>query len=179
MMQQNLLFAVMILCTIGCKKSNPSGGVLVDLTNIIRIVNKNGQNLLDPSTPGSFKKDDIKIYYLVNGQKTEIFDSKLDAPRQFTTFRVKEDYKMYPNEYMMQIYSNSKGVIDQNGNEIATTYIEWNNANTDVIITQLRRSGASVSIDKVWCNGVVKWDIASTPIIEDTSFPGRFFQIIK
>ena len=79
----------------------------------------------------------------------------------------------------MQLFSSDKGVTSEDGKEIATTYIEWSSTNTDIITTQLHRSGPSVYIEKVWYNGIVKWDITSTPKVEDTSFPGRFFQIIK
>jgi len=180
MIKNGLFFAIIILCAFSCKKTNPGGGgVVFDLTNDIRVVNKDGQNLLDPSTQNSFKKDDIKIYYLINGLKTEMFNKNLDAPRQFMIFQVGADVKNYANEHLVRIFSNNKGVVDKNGNEITTTYIEWNSTDTDTLVTQIQRSGASIFNYKVWYNGIIKWDRTSMPRLEDKSFPGRFFQIIK
>jgi hypothetical protein len=169
----------MVLGATSCKKSSPQGGVIIDLSNDIHVLSKDGQNLLDPVAPNSFKKEDIKIYYLINGQKTEIFNNQLDAPRQFMIFKVGADAKNYANEPLMRVFSNDNGVVNQDGNEITTTYIEWNSMDTDTLATQIRHAGASVFTEKVWYNGVVKWDLKSTPKVEDNSFPGRFFQIIK
>jgi hypothetical protein len=169
----------MVLGATSCKKSGPEGGVMIDLSNDIHVVSKDGQNLLDPVAQNSFNKDEIKIYYLINGKKTEILDNKLDAPRQFMIFKVGADAKNYANEPLMRIFSNDNGVVDQDGNEIATTYIEWNSMDTDTLVSQIRHSGASIYTEKVWYNGIIKWDIMSTPKVEDKSFSGRFFQIIK
>jgi hypothetical protein len=179
-MTKNILYFILIvLFTSSCKKSNPDGGIVIDLSSDIRVVNKQGQNLLDPATQNSLHKENIKTYYLIDGIKTEMYDGRLDYPRQFKIVNVGPQSMKYPNESIFEIFANPKGVPDKNGDEITTTYIEWNNADTDTLVTQIRHAGASIFIKKVWYNGAVTWDITSTPTVEDKTFPGRFFQIVK
>jgi len=160
-------------------KTNPRQEVILDLKSDILVVNKKEQNLLNPSTPNSLNKDSIKIYYLISGKKTEMFNKNLDAARQFMIFQVGAENDNYANEYFIRIFANEHGIINKDGHEIATTYIEWNNNDIDTLVAQIRRSGPSIFCEKISYNSVVKWDITSTPKIEDKSFPGRFFQVKK
>ncbi len=179
MIKFNIFLLTMTLSIFGCRKSDSGEDLVLDLHTDMRLVNKSGENLLDPSTPNNFNTNTIKVYYLLNGQKIEMSNTNLDAPRQYMIYQVEAHSNNYPGEYLMRIYLNKDGIKNSSGAEEATTYIQWNNAQTDTLVTQIRRTGSSIFTEKISYNGVVKWDITSTPKIEDTSFPGRFFQIMK
>lgn len=178
-MIRNVIFlTVAILTMTACKKPN-GGGIVLDESSDIRLLNPEGQNLLQPTTPNYLKKENIKLYYLVNGQKKEVLNPDLDSPRNFFIFQVGPESKHYSNEYLIRVFANADGELDETGKEKTTTYIEWNPTDIDTLVCLLRKPGKSVFCEKVWYNGVVKWDNTSNPKIKDESFPGRFFQVIK
>lgn len=179
MKKYNVILLVMTLFLSSCKKSEPKQDLVLDLYTDIHIINKNGENLLAPSNSNSINKNNIKIYYLINGKKTEVFNTQLDYPRQYMIYQVEAHSSSYPGEYLMRVYLNKDGLEKKEGIKETITYIEFNNTQTDTLVAQLHQYGSSVLTEKISYNGDVKWDITSIPKIEDNSFPGRFFKVVK
>ena len=125
----------------------------------IGIRNANGEDLLNPSNPNSYKADNIKLYYLINGKKIEINDPKMATPRNFIIYEKDGEYRIG----VTQNYSETES--------LPITYIEWNPNETDTLQAEVYRNGGLIRSIKTWFNGELMWDA------ESETEP--FFTIIK
>jgi len=149
-----LIFAVLFITS--CKKEKASlnldGGIEISIKDNL------GNDLLNPSTPNAFVENEIKIYYLVDGIKKEVFNANYDHPRNFILFEK-------AGEYLMGLSPNG-----DEKEELPVTYIEWNAFESDTIQCHFSRTSNSVVCDKVWYNGALVWDNYSA---------SRSIQIVK
>jgi len=138
--------------------SDDSDQFIVDTHIDVLIKDSNGNNLLDPENVNSYKEEQIKIFYLVNGQQSEVNNSNLDYPKGFFIYE-------HENEFRIRIFPNS----DKN-EETPVTYIMWNNTDIDTIKCSIERKSNSEICKKVWLNDNLVWEAYETE---------RFFEIIK
>ncbi|HEX9650416.1 MAG TPA: hypothetical protein VGA21_07640 [Cyclobacteriaceae bacterium] len=131
---------------------------IVDVGIGISVKGSIGEDLLDPENPSSYKESDIKLHYLKNGQKQEVFFPNLDNPKGFGITQNQEGYRIgiLPN-------------IDKT-EEFPLTLIEWNSTDTDTIKCSIERKSNSEICTKVWLNENLVWEGYETE---------RFFEIIK
>lgn len=142
------LSCLSLLFLSSCKEPTIKGVVVdTDLNLIVKDVS--GKNLLDPSTPGYYKPEEIRIYYLKEGRKQEVFNPNLDAPRNFKVIKNEGN-----NEYYVRVFVN-EGTTDQ---EVTTTYIQWQSGQEDTIRSLITRSPTTIYCDKVWYNELLKYD---------------------
>ncbi len=145
---KNKLF---FLCTViavyilaGCSKTirNNQYGMFGpdDLSLVVQ--NKQGQNLLDPSTPGHFKEKDFKIIYLTEGVEKLFYEPNLDWARGF--------YLAKPAYWLKIAYNNRvKPELPS-----ATTYIQWNDQDRDTLVCHfLESENGRKFLEKVFVNG--------------------------
>lgn len=104
-----------------------------------------GNDLLNPENPNSFKNTEIKILYLINGKMEEVYDENKDYPRNFFIYQ-------HENEYRIKVFLNHSQT-----EEIPKTYIQWNETNTDVLGAKFISTNTFVKIDSVWLNEVLIW----------------------
>jgi len=161
-------FIFLFLFCISCNKDHivkDSTVVAVDIS--LAVKNKRGDDLLNPENPNSFKKDEIKIFYLINGKSEEASSYysdrgyDLDNPRSFSIFKYRNT-----NNYRIGIVLNAD--ISE---EFPITYIKWNSMDTDTIKCSILRKNNSEIINKVWLNGKIAWSSSGNT--------ERFIQIIK
>jgi hypothetical protein len=158
---RNVFYILSTLLLLGSCKEDITEGVNLDTDLGISVFNREGMDLLDPQNPESYKEEEIKIYYLIDGVKVEQRDPMMDNPRSFSLD--KNDEKtlllLYPN------YTASE--------EFPVTFIQWNEADTDTLKCGYARSGkSSVVLTKVWYNGKLMWDVESGK-------NGRWIEVVK
>lgn len=136
-----------------CKKPFNSPNV-IDTGIYLAMTNSKGVDLLNPVNPESYKPDSIRVYYLKNGKKEEIYIPNLDYPRKFVIKKNNGN-----NRYFLQLFLD-EGTYDR---EITTTYIQWNSQKEDTIRCEMNRylSQNTVYCEKVWFNGILKFDDAT------------------
>lgn len=130
-------------------------GVTVDTVINLIVRDQNGKNRLDPSTPNYYKPEDIRIFYLKDGQKQEVYNPSLDIPRNFKIIKSETT-----NEYVFRVFVN-EGSVDQ---EVTTTYIQWRAGAQDTVNSLITRSSSSIYCDKVWFNDTVRYDRLKNPV---------------
>ncbi len=128
----------------------------------IIVKNSEGEDLLNPDTPNSLNTDKIKLFYLKNGVKEEVYYPNLDAPRHYS-INLYED-----NWYKIHILPN--GLQSE---LLPVTYIEWNENDTDTIMCKIEHLDNAVLLKKLWYNNELKIDF-SNPQYSDW-----VFEIIK
>ncbi len=141
-------FILLLILLSACRRPCCS---IFDLDINISVKDSAGNDLLDPSFPGSFKKDSINIIYLVNGKRANL------------------DYL-----WKFNIYQDSSGYVlrifpyDINS-EYSVSYIDWNQSDEDTIKCEIERTSNITSVTKVWFDGQLKWQAGTE----------RYFTIIK
>lgn len=133
---------------------------VIDTGIELAITDSNGTDLLNPENLGSYKADSIRIYYLKDGKKEEFYKPNLDMPRNFFI-----DKNPGNNRYYMHLVLD-EGKYDR---EITTTYIKWNSQKEDTIKCEMNRylSQNTVYCEKVWYNGILKFDDATQSALTD------------
>ena len=110
-----------------------------------------GNDLLSGSTDNAYKQDSIKLYYLINGKQERAYINNIEAPEGFYIYRyqqgVKNIMRLFPSEH--------------DEGQKTTTYIKFNEAETDVIVCELIRWGSpnkTIAVTKVWYNDELVWN---------------------
>lgn len=117
------------------------------------VVNEQGNDLLDPDSISPIDFSTVKVYYLLDGIKSEINRENLDAPQKYLVFPPEGDR----NKYSIRLFLN-----DEDSSSITTTYFEWNEDTTDIFKAEVSRNKNSTRITKVWLNDTLVWDKNTT-----------------
>jgi len=159
---KKLILFLAIASLIACDKSddlNPA--VIVDRGFEFIVFDSQDVDLLDPATPNHISEDDIKLFYEIDGELTEVYDAHLDHPRHFMIFE-------HENEYRIRVFLNDSDAIDE-----PITHIQWNEDDTDVVKASFKRPKSNVIVTKVWLNDTQIWDLTT-----DTD-DKKFYKLIK
>jgi len=125
----------------------------------MRVVNEQGEDLLNPEHPNAVDYEQIKLYYVINEQPVEVFNPAMDSPRNFNIEEYTEE-----GIYKMNIFPNINST-----NTI--TYIVWNDSDRDTINCEIIFSENSTVLKRVWYNGELKVDVPAGT--------GYTFEVIK
>ncbi|MBN3582649.1 hypothetical protein JYB64_09670 [Algoriphagus aestuarii] len=146
----------LLLIVNSCKENEQPTFFTVDMMAFITVLDKQGNNLLDPNQEGAYDFRDIKIYYKRNGIMEEFYEAHLDMPRNFRI-----DPPEFERDYIMALVLDSE-----------KTVIQWNKTEADTIQAEIQDDASSVIVQKVYFMGELKWD-------GETATKGRGFTIIK
>jgi|GEM_PF-993170 len=163
------LFLVIVFLSLSCHNVDPNP-INVDIFIDLRMLDKSGNNLLNSSTSGFYKPEDIRIFFLKKGIKTEVYDPRLAGPRNFLIFdngNGQNFMRLTPDE----------GTTDQ---EITTTFIQWRLNDEDTVKTTMTRIRGTVYCSKVFYNSVLKYDAStSQPVSWGTGTYRRLIDVQK
>lgn len=141
---------VVILSLISCISCEKSDDVTdqynLDVGIEFSIQNSNNEDLLDPQTPEHINTNQIKLFYLLEGKKQEVYDSNMDNPRNFLIYK-------HENEYRIGITPNFSEESSK-----PVTYIQWNDADIDTIEVSYERTPRAVIQKEIWLNGDLIWE---------------------
>lgn len=131
------------------KEDDLNPAVIVDRGFEFLVFNSQDVDLLDPATPNHYEEDDIKLFYEIDGELTEVYDAHLDHPRHFMIFE-------HETEYRIRVFLNDSDASDE-----TITHIQWNDDDTDVIKASFKRPKSNVIVNKVWLNDTQIWDLTT------------------
>lgn len=148
----SLLWLLLLLP--GCTKEEPSHTVIYAVMEI-RVVDAQGNNLLDPTLPSPKTVDasKLKLYWVKEG-KEELFDRKTaDFPKGVFLLPPKETGLSY---YTMRLFLNV-----ETHEKITTTILEWEDGHRDIIKAEFDRPENTSSIfqQRIWVNDKLIWDV--------------------
>ncbi|WP_194976900.1 hypothetical protein [Aquiflexum lacus] len=132
------------------------GGFTVDTVAILKILDEEGNDLLDPGHERYLDPSKIKVFYERDGRMIEFIETHLDMPRNF---RIGSPHE-FRNEYVMFLVLDSE-----------KTVVQWNENDSDTIHAEFfKYSGSSfmIRVIKVLFNGELKWDAESKSAREFT-----------
>jgi len=155
-MRRIIIFSLAMILFPSCGSDNDQ--FIVDTAINISVSDGEGNDLLNPVNVKSFMENEIKIFYIVNGQEIEVNNIDMAYPKGFFIY---ED----ENEFRLRVFPN----VDKNS-ELPVTYIKWNDKVVDTIKCSIERKNNSEICTKVWLNDNLVWEGYETE---------RFFEIIK
>lgn len=134
------LLMCIFLIAMSCKNDNEICCVVISLGADISLTNNAGDDLLNPESPNSFKKNSIKVYHLINGEEKRAGNDDL-------------------------IYEDANGIfryrtfVNYEGNdEYPITYIDWSETDRGTIKSEISKNGSNIIAIKFWYNGELVWD---------------------
>ena len=139
-----LFFSIASLLLFSCNKQK-IGGIAISVDIDIAVKNSSGQNLFVETTPNYIKKESIELIYLINGNKSTVYNPNLDCPRNVC------DIQDIDGSNLVRVFPNT-----DHGDEYPITYIKWTDQDTDTLKCHFYRAneGNTVICDRVWLNGV-------------------------
>jgi len=158
-MKPLILILVCILVT-NCSDNNIESSTVIDTDIGLEYVNEKGEDLLNPNSENHYNENTLKVFYLVDGEKKEIFRSNLAYPKMFEISASKDSESII--RYGLTLFLN-----DLSDEKIKTTYLQLNENDTDTITHTLQQTdNYNKVIDKMWYNGNLSAD-------------GHTFKIVK
>lgn len=135
-----LLFLLMFTLLIACEKN-----AAISISNSVSfsVLNVQGQNML--STSGGFNKDNIFVYYVVDGKAKLYNQPNLTASKGFNLFGGDG------NNGVIQVFLNYEMNVPT-----SLTLVKFGNTKIDTIKSEFSFENNSVHLRKVWFNGELK-----------------------
>lgn len=145
------LITILLFMVYGCNKDQSD---IVDVGIQIYLQDKNGNDLLNPTSVNTYNNQNIKIFYNNNNEVSEYFCS------QCTTMQNGYEILIYPPANSNYAFVLSPNINIQNNSTDPVTYIQWNETDRDTIQCHIDRDvdAGSIICTKVWYNGVLKCD---------------------
>ena len=158
-----LAFIVLSTVLLGCLDRMIYSGP-PDFYLYIKVVNVQGQDMLDPATPNFIPKSDIHLYYLINGVKFPCEQTGSGEPA--SGFSVDKGWVRDPF-YILRVRS-SYSIEDYE----AVTLLEFENKQTDTLLCHYRKitkkgnlARDSVYLNSVFAQGTYKDEIEPFEIV--------------
>ena len=126
-------------------------GTIINSKVYINVIDSIGNNLLDSTKTNSFNEDSIKIYRLLpNGNLWLAQNEGTDCPNGFSI-----SHNLLQSFMSLEVSSDSPEHQELDITRIynSTTYIHWNNQDTDTIYTTIYHNKGQHFIDEVYYNG--------------------------
>ena len=125
----------------------------------LRIIDKDGNDLLDPSSTSPNKVDlsKIDIYHVREGAELRYYNPWTDAPWGFSISPPESTFLPY---YLMTIYFDvrpDKGTITT-----TMTLVDWGDGRRDLFKVEFYHSPTMDIQQKVWLNDTLIWDRATS-----------------
>ncbi len=147
------LLAALVAILLACDK--PQGPSFIIANDIyIKALNEDGIDLLDPISSVALDLSEVKVYYDLDGVKTEINRSNMDFPQMFLIEEPSEN----SDNYRILLFLNS-----EDDSNITTTYFEWNSSRTDVFKAMIERGQNGIINRKIWLNENLICDVEVSP----------------
>ncbi|MDO5969950.1 hypothetical protein Q4Q35_09020 [Flavivirga aquimarina] len=143
---KNSLVILVVTLLFACGKSNEMEEQYnLDVGLEFSVLNSQNEDILNPENPNHLDVANIKLLYVINGEKQEVYNPNLDNPRNFMIYK-------HENEYRIKITLNHS---ETSGKSI--TYIQWNDSDVDTIEVNINRTQNSILQDEIWLNGKQVW----------------------
>ncbi len=162
---KHFLLLLIIFSMISCDK-NSTEDFFAETSFDISYFDTNGNDLLNPNEPISYKREDIDIYYLINGEKIKQYHEHLSNPEFFfISDEIRE------NKYFMALTPNDQNLDNNNR---AITYIDFGNNVEDKVECEFKtyENSSRIQVVKIWYNDELKWEYSTGGSV-------RWIEIIK
>lgn len=154
---KHLMILILLFTIMSCSDNEEmaKASFVLDSQVTLAIINQNGDDLLNPATSNYFSLENMKLYYLVNDEKIEIYDPNMAYPRNIGLITETTPYTLG-----VATYDGDEDLIsEENGVKtgISIAYLKLNENITDTIKTQWESKEGEYFVNrKAWYNGELK-----------------------
>lgn len=149
-----LVFTTLFACDKSNETEGQSYGVQIDAHLEFSIINSQKEDLLNPENPNHMDVSSFKLFYVIDGEKKEVYNPNYDNPRNFMIYKHENEYRIGISLNLNHSEMSSK----------TTTYIQWNNNDTDTLEALFGKTPNGIFKTKIWLNGELIWERGDNPI---------------
>lgn len=146
---KKILFLLILLTACSAETYDP----VARATNLdITVLDEDDNDLLDPNSnySKSIDVENIKIYFVVNGEELLVENKLSDSPKGFMLLEPEADL----TQYQIRLFVNT--LSKEN---ITETIIQWDSEDRDTIKAEISRTKNSTLVQKIWLNEKLAWDL--------------------
>jgi len=146
------------MTVMSCSKDDERDGpFIIDNGITLTFTNKNGEDLLNPETPDHYNFEEMRLYYLIDGTKEEVYNPLMSTPRRLGLIT-----ETTPLQLGIGTYDGKEGAVSTDKDGVTTgysvAYLELNSETVDTIKTEWITNGRYFVNTKTWYNGVLILD---------------------
>lgn len=151
---KKLVFLTISILIMSCSHEDNTepNGFVKSVGVEFNILNQKGDDLLNPATSGYLPLENMKLYYLINGKKIEVYDPNMAYPRNIGLIKETTPYRLG-----IGTYDGEDGLVNEENDiktGIAIAYLELSEEITDTIKTEWESKVGKYFVNKrVWYNG--------------------------
>lgn len=152
-MKRVIVSVLIVVLIVSCSKKNDEPiGFVLSTSFYYNVLNIEGEDLLNPINSGYFPFEDMRLYYIINNEKIEVYDTLMSSPRNIGIVSESTPYRLG-----VGFHDGQEGFThEENGVRIgrSTALLEFNDSVTDTIVAEWAAvEGKSFVIDRIWYNG--------------------------
>ena len=117
----------------------------------LRLLDLQGNDRLNPASPGAVDLSKIKVYYVIDGKERLFYRSNLEAARGYLVYAPKETGERY---YSLRLFFNI-----ESKEEVTTTIVDWGDGHRDVFKVAFIRKENRISQRSIWLNDSLIFDL--------------------
>ena len=126
-------------------------GFIITAHMDLRLLDMQGNDRLNPASPGAVDLSKIKVYYVVDGKERLFYRSNLEAARGYLVYTPKETGERY---YSLRLFFNI-----ESKEEVTTTIVDWGDGHRDVFKVAFIRKENRISQRSIWLNDSLIFDL--------------------
>ena len=128
-------------------------GFIITAHMDLRLLDMQGNDRLNPASPGAVDLSKVKVYYVVDGKERLFYRSNLEAARGYLVYAPEDTGERY---YSLRLFFNI-----ESKEEVTTTIVDWGDGHRDVFKVAFIRKENRISQRSIWLNDSLIWDPAN------------------
>ncbi|MCY1520272.1 hypothetical protein D9M68_550450 [compost metagenome] len=141
-MRKFLFIPLILLLFSGCDRKCCMN---ISALALIKYVNQQGEDLLDPAHPNALIAEDIEVYVEKDGKRIRQYDGRLDAPKNFKIYKSDNDGYLFHFNFPINYNLADKNKM--------TVFITYKNNSEDKLVGEFNSlKGNNIVLQRVWIN---------------------------
>ncbi len=146
----------------GSPSDLPLRGIIITAHLDLRLLDMQGNDRLNPASPGAVDLSKIKVYYVIDGKEKLFYRGNLTAARGYLVHAPEGAGERY---YSLRLFFNI-----ESKEEVTTTIVEWGDGHRDVFKVAFIRKENRISQRSIWLNDSLIFDLQKKIFITDDIF---------
>ena len=146
----------------GSPSDLPPRGTIITARLDLRLLDMQGNDRLNPASPGAVDLSKIKVYYVVDGKEKLFYRGNLNAARGYLVHAPEGARERY---YSLRLFFNI-----ESKEEVTTTIVDWGDGHRDVFKVAFIRKKNRISQRSIWLNDSLIFDLQKKIFINDDIF---------
>ena len=137
-------------------------GTIITAHLDLRLLDMQGNDRLNPASPGAVDLSKIKVYYVIDGKEQLFYRGNLTAARGYLVHAPEGARERY---YSLRLFFNI-----ESKEEVTTTIVDWGDGHRDVFKVAFIRKKNRISQRSIWLNDSLIFDLQKKIFINDDIF---------